>query len=123
VGGLSYGENKMKILEWFKKEPKRIEGPYKVEGGYLVELEEKQQAAKAVWESENDLLKKLDACNLGTTHFAFNGTYAEFMAKKQRERANGCQQNQLQAMQSMRGTRNGYGQCQALGNLFSNIFG
>lgn len=46
---------------------------YKIHLQYL-------NAEKDAWEKKNELAKKFDACNLGCTHTAFDGTYEQYQA-------------------------------------------
>jgi len=122
----------MNLLKWFKKEPKECKTQTEYEEmrrqqGMKWQEDKVEQAdnAKAAWEAENELLKKLDACNLGTTHLAFNGTYEDYMRiKAMRDYSNmqGYAAQQAAQMQESRNMAGLSGQA-AYGNQLFRIFG
>jgi len=108
----------MNLLKWFKKE-RKVNAICHPDGSFTVEfkkdLKDAEQSAKAAWEAENDHLKKLDACNLGTTHFAFNGTYEDFKTQEQKRLMEIYSKNGLQQLAKMQAMQNCGGH-QGLGN-------
>jgi len=123
----------MNLLKWFKRKPKEEWHQTQEERDAILAEQKKysemysNQAviAKAAWEAENDRLRKLDACNLGTTHLAFNGTYEDYMRiKAMRDYSNmqGYAAQQAAQMQESRNMAGLSGQA-AYGNQLFRIFG
>jgi len=124
----------MNLLKWFKKEQKskicQSQTEYEEmrrQQGMKWQEDKVEQAdnAKAAWEAENELLKKLDACNLGTTHLAFNGTYETYMMHKEMRNLSNLQGYAAQQSAQMQGARNmaGLSGQAAYGNQLFRIFG
>jgi len=65
------------IQEELRANDKKFE---KEKSKYELEKEER----RLVWEKENDLKKRIDACYLGFRHEAFYGTYEEFLNRTNR---------------------------------------
>ena len=68
----------MKILDKIFGKKVKYQAQPDVDESYKKVYEDERKARKLEWEKKNELAKKLDACHLGMTHQAFNGTYEEY---------------------------------------------
>jgi len=107
----------MKILDFlFRKETQsKPEEVYDFDAERKLRIE-RETAEREAWEHKNELAKKHDACNLGMTKTAFNGTYDELKAIEYRKsivylQSFGNSQAQMQGM-------NVYHNQNCLGNIF-----
>jgi hypothetical protein len=81
------------------------------------------QSAKAKWEAENELLKKQDACNLGMTHLAFNGTYEQWKNQENNKKYSQLQLMAANQQAQSSGMMGAYGMQGAYYNQLNRIFG